>query len=244
MALKILMFPLQGSALLATRALTPVLSGYQDDRARVRQGFLRALSFILFVSAPLIAGLYALREPFVRVAIGPQWTAVPELLAWLAPAALLQAAVSATTAVFTAQGRTSELMRIGAAIGTVQVACFLVGMHWGIVGMARAYLASMSICALPVFARVRQLTQARAAHFGAACLRPVLNAMLMLAAVQCLEALAEQWHCPDWLQLCAGTGFGAAVYFLLAVLTDRDNTGALRRLFGRRGKVDGFAVRS
>ncbi|WP_195763517.1 oligosaccharide flippase family protein, partial [Duganella guangzhouensis] len=91
MAFKVILFPLQHISAAAARALVPAMSRCQDQPQRLAGLYLRASGMMALLTAPLMAGLYALREPFVLLALGPAWSAVVALVPWLAALGLIQA---------------------------------------------------------------------------------------------------------------------------------------------------------
>lgn len=140
MAYKLMMFPLQSMTMVAARSLYPIMSRQQDSVHEMASLYLRAVGLIAFVTAPLMVGLFVLREPFVRIAFGPQWDSVVDILAWLAPCGFIQSIVSTTGTVFMARGRTDVLSRIGFVTAIGQVSAFAIGVQWGVIGVVQCYL--------------------------------------------------------------------------------------------------------
>ena len=135
----------------ANRALFPVMSRQQGAPAQIGQLYLRSLGMIATVTAPLMAGLWVLRDPFVDVMLGHQWGEVAIILAWLAPVGLIQSVVSTNSTVFMATGRTNLLMRLGLLNTVLQLTAFFIGTRWGIEGIAACYLAANAINFFPAF---------------------------------------------------------------------------------------------
>lgn len=138
-AMRFLLFPVQSFAWLLNRALLPIYSRQQSDPARLAATYLRTLTMIAGCSAPLMFGLTALRTPFVETILGGKWLAVAPLLLWLAPTGFLQSLGSTTGSVLIARGRTDLMRRFGVLNSVVVVVGFLVGVHFGILGVAKAY---------------------------------------------------------------------------------------------------------
>jgi PST family polysaccharide transporter len=147
-AYKVMLFPVQNLTLVAGRALYPSLCKDQDNPYRFWDSFLKVSGMVAMVSAPILLGIVAFREEFVRTIFGPRWSAVAPLLLWLGPTGCLQAQVSLTGTAFTAKGRTDLLLRVGVLSAATQVASFLVGIHWGLQGLVRLYLLSNLVNAM------------------------------------------------------------------------------------------------
>src|SRR5205823_634608 len=112
-AYKIMLFPLQNITFVASRALYPLMSSRQDETQAMASLYLKSLAAIGFFTAPLMMGVYVLRDPFVRVLMGEQWNEAADVLRWLAPVGYIQSIVSTTGTVSIARGRTDILFRIG-----------------------------------------------------------------------------------------------------------------------------------
>ncbi|MET0533815.1 MAG: lipopolysaccharide biosynthesis protein, partial [Steroidobacter sp.] len=95
LAYRVMLFPLQNLTFVATRALFPMMSRHQHSPQELGAMHLRLLSVISFFTAPMMAGLFVLREPFVDVAFGNGWDMVATLILWLAPIGFIQSLVSA-----------------------------------------------------------------------------------------------------------------------------------------------------
>ncbi|GAB3627446.1 Teichuronic acid biosynthesis protein TuaB [Pandoraea terrae] len=150
LAFKIMLYPLQSIAQVASKALYPVLSTCQSDLDRQRTAYLQSVSFVALITAPLMGGLVALREPFVMFALGGKWLGVASLLLWLAPVGFVQSLLSATPAVFMAKGRTDRLLLLNCAGATVHVVAWLAGARFGVQGIAAGYLLATLLSA-PVY---------------------------------------------------------------------------------------------
>ncbi|MBX3594926.1 lipopolysaccharide biosynthesis protein [Sphingomonas sp.] len=117
----------------------------QDDAAGAASAFARSARLILVVAMPFYLGLAVVAEPVVAVALGAKWAeAAPivRLLALAMPFMTLQILFAPAT---DARGRPG----IGAqtaAIGAVLLpGAFLIAVHWGIMGMAVAWIAAWPI---------------------------------------------------------------------------------------------------
>ncbi len=95
-----MLYPLQSIAFVASKALYPVLSAHQHEPDRQRAFYLQSVSFVALITAPLMGGLVALRDPFIALALGGKWSGVAPLLVWLAPVGFVLSVLSTAPAVF------------------------------------------------------------------------------------------------------------------------------------------------
>ena len=147
LAFKIMLYPLQSIAFVASKALYPVLSANQHDPDKQRATWLQSVSFVALITAPLMGGLVALREPFIAVALGAKWASVAPLLVWLAPVGFVQSVLSTAPAVFMVKGRTDWLLGLNFGIALLHIVCWLLGARFGLQGIAAGYLIATLISA-------------------------------------------------------------------------------------------------
>jgi O-antigen/teichoic acid export membrane protein len=122
------------------RVMFPALSRIQDDLPRVRRGYLRAVGLISLATFPLVIGLIVVAEPFVLTLYGSQWKEAVPILQILCVAMLVQTVAGTTGWLYQSQGRTDWMFRWGVASTVVTVVAFAIGIHWGIQGVAIAYV--------------------------------------------------------------------------------------------------------
>lgn len=238
MAYRLMLFPLQNMTFVASRVLFPAMSRKQDSSADVGALYLRTLGFIAFLTAPLMTGLFCLREPFVQVMLGPQWQSAPVLLAWLAPVGFIQSLVSSTGSVLMARGSTGLMLRLGILGAVLQVGGVLIGARWGIEGVAAAYLAANVVNAVPALYFSARLIDIGALAL-ARCIGPALVASLLMALVlqACAPLVASTIHNP-LAALLLQVAAGVAAYGAAAVLLLRPQLLSLGSLVGFHKKVE------
>jgi O-antigen/teichoic acid export membrane protein len=151
-AYKLLLFPLQNITQPLTRVMVPLLSRIHEDKARFRDLYVRTNWLLAAVTMPGIAALTLTSEQVVALLFGPHWTAVAPIFAWLGIASLMQSVSSTTGWIFICQGKTKTMFHWGIYSSLTTVASFIVGLHWGAVGVAAAYAISGYVLRVPVLA--------------------------------------------------------------------------------------------
>lgn len=233
-AYRLMLFPLQNLTFVAARALLPVMSRSQDAKAELGQMYLRTLSVIAFFTAPLMAGLFVLRDTFVDVVLGENWYLVAAVTAWLAPVGFIQSLVSVGGTVFTALGRTDALFRLGLFSTTIHVAAFFAGAHWGLTGVAAAYLVASLVNAVACFQVLLRLLETSAAALVAAIAPAIARAAIMAAVVYFAQYELAQYGVPALVQLTLLVPLGVLVYLALTRVHARPSDRDVLRLFMRR----------
>ena len=238
MAYRLMLFPLQNMTFVVARVLFPVMSRKQESASEVAALYLRSLAFIAFLTAPLMAGLFALREPFVHVMLGERWQASVALLGWLAPVGFIQSLVSSTGTVLMARGSTGLMLRLGLFGAALQVAAVALGARWGVEGVAAGYLAASLLNAVPaLYFCARQI----GIRFGelVRCVAPAMAAALfMVGVLRALAPLLAQAHLNALLALLLQVGAGVVAYGAASVVLLRPQLLSLRSLIGFQKKAE------
>jgi O-antigen/teichoic acid export membrane protein len=223
MGYKLMLFPVQNLTWVATRALYPVMSRHQDDDERIASLYLRAVRLIVLLTAPLMAGLAVLREPLVALAFGPQWSAVPPILLWLAPTGLIQSVVSTTGTVFMARGRTNVMVWLGTFNAVITVSAFLYGSRYGVVEVAAFYLAANLVNAVPCMVMTMRVIRTPVRKLLQALVAPMTSAGIMAGFLLGFESMLSDFPGPRLLWLAAEIACGAFSYWIcLCILFRQD----------------------
>jgi O-antigen/teichoic acid export membrane protein len=233
-AYKVMMFPLQSMSYVAGRALFPVMSRQQADRPKMAHLYFRSLRLIATLTAPMMAGLWLLREPFVAIALGPRWTQVPIVLAWLAPVGFLQSLISTTGSVFMSTGRTDLLMRLGLLGSVLQVGSFFIGVNWGIEGVACCYLIANILNGIPHFYFALRELHSNFMGLFMHLWQPVLFSLVMLAAIYPLYSVLSRSGFTPQLVFSAIVVTGSVIYAVLTLLFSKAVVQNCKQMLGMK----------
>lgn len=140
LAYRIMLFPLQSLTFVATRSLFPVLADRLRRGESLKVPYLAVVESISLIVAPMMAGLYLLREQVIGVIFGEQWGLTSELLKWFAPTGFLQSVMSVSGVVFMATNKAGLLFRLGCIGAFLQVGAFALAAPYGVERMAEFYL--------------------------------------------------------------------------------------------------------
>ena len=193
----------------------PVFSRLQDDHTTLRNGFLRATRVVALVIFPAMAGLAVLADPVVRVVFGAQWLAMIPVIWLLAPIAAVQSLTAHASQLTLATGRSKLLYRMGLINLIVITALELVGVRWGLVGVAAAF-ATGTLLLAPMWLGVAFRTIGLSPGTYLRGLVPHLWITAVMAAASGVAAYGVgRAGGPVWLELVVGVLVGVAVYGLL-----------------------------
>jgi O-antigen/teichoic acid export membrane protein len=123
----------------------PAFSRIQDDREKIAEGWIRITRVVSAVTVPSLVGLAIVAGDFVDLVLGSKWhdaTTVIQVLAWVG---ILQSLQSLNTGILEALGHARAIFRWTVVFFVAHITAFVVGLHWGIVGVAVGYAVSTTL---------------------------------------------------------------------------------------------------
>lgn len=209
---RLMRIPLANVTNVTGTVMLPVLSALQGDPEALQRVYLRANRMIALLTYPLMMGLSALAEPAISVIYGDQWLGAVSIVQLLCFAGMAQSVYNTANWIFLSRGRSDLVLRLGVYVTLVRVAGVLIGVHWGIVGAAWAYVIGGYACILyPVWSSAARLIDLRFGALVRNTAGPFACAMGMAAVV----ALSNQWVAlgwPQWQRLAVHVLAGVIVY--------------------------------
>jgi O-antigen/teichoic acid export membrane protein len=230
MAYGLMMYPLYNVTWSLGNVLFPALSRIQEEDARFRQAYLRALSVIATITFPLMLGLLATADLLVSTCFGAKWAPMVPIVRILAPVGMLQSITSAAGMIFTAKGRTNVQFRWALVEISVVLPAFVIGLRWGIIGVACGYAVAVFLLGYPLFTITSRIIGLHVSEL-ARTLWPVMkNAVVMFAVV-----LLTRFGLPllgvekPWPVFGTTLAMGVVIYALLLL---RSRSPAVRDVLG------------
>jgi O-antigen/teichoic acid export membrane protein len=171
-----------------TNVALPALSRLQNDPARYRAYYRKALGLLATVGMPLVVftGVDALR--IVRFLLGEHWLGTVPIFQALAPAAFIGTFNVATGWLYVSLGRTARQLRWAILQTPVIVAGFFLGLPYGPVGVAAAYSAVTVLLRGPAFAYCLKGTFVRSSDIVGALLPAAVGSLVAGAGILALQA--------------------------------------------------------
>jgi len=127
------------------RVVLPVLSRLREEPERYRAAYLFNLRALLLVTVPAAALAASASEQVILVLLGPAWSAAVPIFFWLALGMLFQPFGNSTGWLFQSSGRGKAFAQWGLVSSVITVASFIIGLPWGAVGVAMAYVIGVMI---------------------------------------------------------------------------------------------------
>jgi O-antigen/teichoic acid export membrane protein len=231
-AFNILLAPVSRFLLAVTDTLFPAFARLQGDPVRMASVWLRVNRVVSAAFVPALLGLAVVASDFVSVALGAKWGDVAPLLQIMALGVIAQAVTLVGAEVLKALGRGGPLLWFYVAETAVLLAAILVGLRWGVVGVATAF-ALMSVPTRLYFIRLTGKAIGVSLGRFLASLTGVGEASLVLvAATLTTRMLLLETAAPTWLRLLVVIAIGVAVYVPICLWRVPDMRSELRRIAG------------
>lgn len=223
MAYRIMLYPIQSISAVVGRVMFPVYSQIQEDEPRFRRIYLRVVGTIALITFPMMIGLWGLAHQFLLAVLGARWEPVILLLLILAPVGLMQSIVTTVGTIYQAKGRSDLLFRVGVITGSLTILAFVIGLRWGIVGVAAAYAIATVVCLFPNFVIPFRLIELRFLEFARVMLPIFAMGLSMLALIKAgLLGLGRIGLTEPWVQLGLGVFLGGSSYLIFVLRFQRD----------------------
>jgi PST family polysaccharide transporter len=142
--------PLEQVVTPISSVLIPVLSRLQGDPVRYRRTLLRAYDMFALIVLPFAAVCLALARPMVLVVLGPKWIGVVPLFSAFALVAISSPLSSVCSWMFESQGRGRDQLWTYTAAGAVTVASYVIGLHWGPLGIILSLATASLLIRMPI----------------------------------------------------------------------------------------------
>lgn len=214
MAYNMMLTPLQNVSSVIAQVLFPAFSRIQEDDERFRHAYIRGCMLIGLITFPAMAGLAVVADPAIRAFLGSKWLGAIPIFRILAPVGLAQSLQTTTGIIYQAKGRTDWMFRWSLAVLAVTLTAFLVGVHYGAMGVAAAYAGVfLGLLLVPGFVIPFRLIGLPFGHFVRALLPQLFWTLVMAAVcVGWLLVLDRLGMMNAWLRLVSSALLGAAVY--------------------------------
>jgi O-antigen/teichoic acid export membrane protein len=182
----------------------------QHDPQALAAAFLKGVRVVMTAAMPFYLGLAVTAEPLVLGVLGTKWAEAAPLVAVIALAMPFMTLQVLLTPACDARGRPGIGVANGATGALILGAAFLIGVQWGPIGLAGAWVAGYPLYLAVSLWRSLPVIGARLRDVGAAVLPPVLGSIAMAAILVVIDVRVD-WPSP-LVRLAALVAIGALVY--------------------------------
>jgi O-antigen/teichoic acid export membrane protein len=208
----------------------PAAARLQSEPARLSAAWLRGNRMIASLTIPAFLGMAVIAPDFVPVVLGRRWHAVIPVLQLLSLSGVVLSVEQINSSVLSGMGRAGTLLRYMIVSTAVIVAAFVVGLHWGVVGVAALYLIACTLLA-PLYAWIMTRSlELSWRDFGASLAGVVDSAFVMAVAVYAARLLLVHEGVPAGARVVLLIALGFLVYGGLIFVRAPDVISEMRRL--------------
>ncbi len=136
MSYRVLVVPVQMIGQTVNRVVFPIFSRLQDRLDLVAKGLLRAMDVLALAAIPPMALVSVAAPELVGLVLGPEWAPAAPILMVLAIAGAKETVFYVTGPLMRALGAGKLIFRYEVLATVVQVGGILIGLNWGVLGVA------------------------------------------------------------------------------------------------------------
>ncbi|PCD04572.1 lipopolysaccharide biosynthesis protein [Sphingomonas spermidinifaciens] len=160
----------------------------QDDAAAMGAAFAKSSRIVMVAAMPFYAGLAVTAGPLVQVVLGEKWLEAAPLVAVLAVAMPFMTLQTLFAPATNARGLPAIAARLGAVGGVLLPIAFVIGVQFGVTGLALAWVAVWPLYLAITAARSLREVGLGARALAAAIAPPVLAGLGMAVVVALIDA--------------------------------------------------------
>ena len=197
----------------------PMFSRLQQEPERLQQAFFKATQLVSFITFPAYLGMAALAPEIVRTMFGAQWIPSIPVMQILAFIGIPQATFTLSGLVLVAMGKPSWNLRIMFLNTVVNIAGFLIAVHWGIIAVAASFVIRCYLLSPVQLWAIYKLIRINIATYFNQFFTPLVGSLMMVIAVFGAKYfLTHLINAQILLAVCVAIGAGiyAATLLLIA----------------------------
>ncbi len=141
LAYKLMLYPLQNVTWTIQKVMFPAFSVIQNDIAKVKNAYLKMIKSISITVFPMMFGLFALAPELIDAVYGAKWLPSVIVIRIFCFCGMIQCLSSTAGTIYQSQGRSDIQFKIGFLGSLGAVLSIILGLRWGIEGVAACYTA-------------------------------------------------------------------------------------------------------
>ena len=219
-ALTLASLPMDKLSGIINQVAFPAFASIQNDTQQAASHFLKAVRVMSLIAFPVLWGISSVAPELVGLFIGKKWylTVVPlQILSLVIPIRMVSNLMSPT---LLGLGRADTNFVNVITASLVLPLGFLVGCHWGIIGVSIAWASIFPIVFLYNLSRTARVLELRLLDVIGVMLRPVVAAVAMYISVAIITSVVPGFD--PMMRLAFSVIGGAVVYCGLILTLHRD----------------------
>ena len=233
LAYSVILVPISRVASPVCQLIAPAFARLQDDKPALTANWLRGTRLLLMVFLPLMLTVAVTAPDIVHIVFGTKWDKAIPVIRILASVCALLSVQGLADSALQAIGAMRTYLRMKGLSFVLNITAFVVGIQWGLVGMATAFGISTLLFMLLYLAIVSRALKAPTWCFAPALVGVVVAGMALVLVEIGVYGLLNSAHIAPIVQVGATTVIGLLAFALCCFWLER---GALVELiqFGTR----------
>lgn len=235
-AYRLMILPLQRFGGIVSQSAFPALANVQDDVERLRSGYVTATRYVSAVCFPITVGIAVAAPLAVPILLGDRWRPAVPVLQILALSGPMLSVNRLTDALFRAIGKANWNFWLNTGSLAVHVVAFLVGVRFGIRGVAVAFVVATFAMIVPALVLAARTLQSPWTFLARPMLPIAVATALMTVIAMGLVAVLDRTAIPRVVALALVAGAGTVAYVAPLFRLAPDLRGEAKRFVARRGR--------
>jgi O-antigen/teichoic acid export membrane protein len=223
LAYTIMLYPLSNISSVLSKVMFPTFSQIQHDNFKFRLFYLKLTKYIAFITFPLMLGLFAVANEFISTIYSEKWAPVIFLIKVLSIIGLGQSIGTTVGSIYLSKGKTDWMFRWGIFSSIIVVGAILIGMRWGINGVAISYAIASLLLTYPSFAIPFRLINLKFKDFVLNLKEEAATSLIMFIIVMAVLTIQRHFLFSSKIILISSIAIGVMSY-LVAVIAINNST--------------------
>ena len=173
----IILMPVRSISWPIDSVMIPSLSVLQDTPLRYRSYFRKALETLTFFGQPITVFMFVAATEIILVLLGNQWRGAIPIFQILSLFGLCEITPTGHYLILTSLGKTARLFRWEIFKNVIQSLALIVGLHWGVMGIAISLSVSTLILKFPEIAYCYKNTPIRFRDYWESIWRSTISSL-------------------------------------------------------------------
>jgi len=212
LAYRLMLYPLQNISAVIGKVMFPAFSKVQNNLEKVRNAYKKMVKAISLVTFPMMASLFIIVPEFVNAVFGPKWEPIIILVRIFCICGAVQSVGTTVGNILLSQGRADLQFKMQIFSTPIVVASIIIGMKWGIVGVAIFYTFQSLIWVHISFYITNRIINLKYHEFYLKLINSYLIGFIILAILFFLKYLITL---PVYYKIAALILIGTVVYSTL-----------------------------
>lgn len=182
-AYSLMLLPVKNLSTVIAKVFFPAFSQRQNDISLLALNYLKLIKYIALITFPLLIGLALISKEFVLLFLGQEWREMIPVLSLLCIVGAIQSIVTLNGIIYYALGKTKIAFRISIMVNVVLILSFIIGVNFGILGVAWSYLIANILLFYPVYTTAISVLAIKLVDVFAVLKNIVLAVMIMVVCV-------------------------------------------------------------